>query len=458
MKIIIIGLGHTGTLLAERISLEHHDVVVIDEDSAKVNAVTDRLNVSGICGSGVCRQTLLQAGAELADVAVALTPSDETNLMACFVAKQCGTRFTAARIDQPELFPEKDYYADRFQVDCVLTPKFDTAMEIARHIGLPGTVRSEGVFGREATIIRVSVEEHSPLKGMTIRDVRNFMQTDMLVTTVVRDGKVKIPEASLVMEQEDIVGILTANANLPQIMLKLNLMRRPVKNVLIIGGGDTAGFLARQLLAEKKVVTILDSNRQRCIALAKMLPGARISCADQIDANVLMQEGIRSADVCISLTGQDDTNLVLSLFAWSCGVRSVITKVKLPAYEELLNKVSIDITISPSVICVNHIVQFIRNQTVPNAAGNDIDSIYKIADGQAEAVEFTAYETFAARDIPFRSEKFRTKKGILVAILIRGDQVIIPDGSSVIKTGDKVVVVTDRSSRLNTLNDILGNL
>lgn len=456
MKIIIIGLGHTGILLAERASLEHHDVLVIDEDSAKVEAVTDRLNISGVCGSGACRQTLLKAGADLADVVVALTPSDETNLMACAVAKQCGTRFTAARIDQPELFPEKEYYAARFQVDHILTPKFDTAMEIARHIGLPGTVRSEGNFSSEATLIRVSVDGDSPLKGMVIRDVRNFMQTDMLVAAVVRGGKVRIPEASYEIEQGDLISIITANRNLPQIMLKLNLIRRPVKNVLIIGGGDVAYFLTEKLLKEKKTVTILDNDSKRCMTLAKLLSGARISYADQIDANVLTQEGIRSADVCVSLTGQDDTNLVLSMFAWSCGVKSIITKVKLPAYEELLNKVSIDITISPSVICVDHIVQFIRNQAVPNVAGNDIESMYKIADGLAEAVEFTAYDTFAARNIPFRSEKFRTRKGVLAAILIRGGQVMIPDGSSVIKTGDKVVVVTDRSNRLNTLNDILA--
>lgn len=456
MKIIIIGLGNTGTLLAERISMEYHDVMVIDESKSKVESITDRLNVSGICGAGASRETLMRAGANLADVIVALTPSDETNLMACAVAKQYGTRFSIAKMENPELCSEKKYYSEKFSVDCIITPKEDTALEIIHHIGLPGTVRAEGFFSSDATLIKAGIDSSSSLNGMAVRDVRNFMETDMLVVSVTREGKLYIPDASFIMKEGDLINIISSNRSLMQIMMKLELVRKKVKKVLIIGGGDVAYYLAGSLLKEKKSVTVLERNRDRCILLSQLLPNAKISCAEKIDEEVLAEEGIHSADVCVSLTGQDDTNLVVSMFAWASGVKSVITKVNSPSYEKLLNRVNIDITISPAVISADKIISFIRNQAVPNVKGDDIECMHRIAGGLAEAVEFTAYDDFRYRDIPFKDEKFRIKKNTIIAVIIRNGIVIIPDGNSTIKKGDKVIVITaGRKSRLDILNDIM---
>lgn len=455
MKIIITGLGNTGILLAERISMEHHDVLVIDEDRKKVESITDRLNVSGICGAGASKETLMRAGANLADVIVALTPSDETNLMSCAVAKQCGTRFAIAKMDNPELCTEKKYYAEKFSVDYILTPKENTALEIIHHIGLPGTVRAEGFFSSDATLIKVGIDNSSRLNGMAVREVRSFMETDMLVVSITREGKLYIPDASFVMKSGDLINIISSNRNLMQIMMKLELVRKRVKRVLIIGGGDVAYCLAEMLLKEKKSVTVLERNRERCIELSELLPQAKISCAEKIDADVLAEEGIHSADVCVSLTGQDDTNLVVSMFAWASGVKSIITKVNSPSYEKLLNKVNIDITISPAVISADKIISFIRNQAVPNVKGDDIECMHRIAGGLAEAVEFTAYDDFRGKDIPLKDERFRIKKNTIIAVIIRNGLVIIPDGNSTIKKGDKVIVITARKSRLDILNDIL---
>lgn len=456
MKIVIAGLTQVGICLAETLSKENHDVMVIDQDGNKVNAVTDRYNVSGVTGNCASKSTLLRAGVDTADVCVTLTPSDETNLCTCMMAKKCGTRYTVAKLDNPELTGEQKYYEQEFMVDYVLTPKEDTALEIARHIGLPGTVRADAFFSFDTTMFRVTADKENGLAGMHVKDIRNLFDTDMLVGTICRNGKLLIPDGTSVIEEKDEVYLIVPHSSMTTVMMKLGMMRKPVKNVLIIGGGDIARSLAGLLLENKKKVTILDIDRSRCADLAQILPQATISCAAEIDSKVLLEEGIDKADVCVSLTGRDDTNLVLSMFAWSCGVNSVITKVNSTTYESLLNRVNIDITISPVLISVERITGFIRNVEVPNDAGNDIACMYQIAGGVAEAIEFIAYDNFKAKDIPLKDKGFKLKKNLLIGMVLKDGVAVIPGGNTSIQPGDHVVVITKRDSGLKTLNDILS--
>ena len=231
-------------------------------------------------------------------------------------------------------------------------------------------------------------------------------------------------------------------------------MNKPAKRAVLVGGGTVAYYLAKKLLENKRSVTILENDRKRCAELAQLLPQAEISYADGVDADVLLEEGMKKADVCVSLTGSDDANLVISLFAWSCGVESVITRVNATAYEKLLNKVNMDITISPAVISADRVMGFVRNVTVYNAKGNDIQCLYQLAGGMAEAIEFIAYDNCRKLGVAFRQPDFKLKKDILVAMIIRQGQVIIPDGNSCIQSGDRVVVISKRGHGLNTLNDI----
>lgn len=456
MKIVVAGCSHAGIVLAEMLSKEFHDVIVIDQDKKRIDEITDKYNVSGVVGSCVSRAVLLKAGADTADVCIALTGSDETNLCACHMAKSCGTRYAVARLDLPELTAEKELLMGEFSVDYVLTPKEDTAMEIAKHIGLPGTMRAEAFFSSDTTMIRVVADRDNGLAGVPVKGIKAWFGTEMLVGTILRKGKVFIPDGNAVVEDKDEVGLIIPQSSMNAVVTKLGILRKPVKNVIIIGGGEVALSLAEMLLAENKKVTILERDRERCSYLTEALPNATISCAKEIDSEVLLEEGIHSADVCVSLTSHDDTNLVLSLFAWSCGVESVITRVNSPLYEGLLNRVNIDITISPVMISVEKVLSYIRDIEVPNEAGDDIFCMYQIADGMAEAIEFIAYENCKIREIPFKDKEFKLKKNILVGMLLRDGKALIPDGNSCIKAGDHVVVITGKNSGLNTINDIVG--
>lgn len=454
MKIIIVGLGQTGSLLAQRIGTEH-DTVVIDCDKERVETVTNLYSVSGVCGSGASKEILLQAGAATADVIIAVSPVDEINLMACMVAKNCGTRYTVARIHRPELSGDKDYFAQTFQIDYITNPKLDTAQEMYRQIGMPGKVKADAYFSDVATIIRINMDKNIiPGGSISMKEVKSFFGMDMLVATVTRGEKLYIPNGDFVIQPGDVVGIIAADTALSQIITKLGLMNKPAKRAVLVGGGTVAYYLAKKLLENKRSVTILENDRKRCAELAQLLPQAEISYADGVDADVLLEEGMKKADVCVSLTGSDDANLVISLFAWSCGVESVITRVNATAYEKLLNKVNMDITISPAVISADRVMGFVRNVAVYNAKGNDIQCLYQLAGGMAEAIEFIAYDNCRKLGVAFKQPDFKLKKDILVAMIIRQGQVIIPDGNSCIQSGDRVVVISKRGHGLNTLNDI----
>lgn len=456
MKVVIAGLSQVGICLAETLSKENHDVMVIDQQESKVNAVTDRLNVSGVVGNSVSISVLMRAGADTADICVALNASDEANLCTCMMAKRCGTRYTVAKLDNPNLTGEQQALEQQFMVDYVLTSKEDTAQEIARHIGLPGKVRADAFFSCDTTMFRVIADKESGLAGKQVWEIRGLFDTDMLVGTICRKGKALIPDGKSMLEAGDEVALIVPHSSMTKVMMRLGLMRKPVKKVLIIGGGDVALSLAERLLEEKKKVTILEMDRKRCAQLAQVIPQAIISCATEIDSQVLLEEGIGDADVCVSLTGKDDTNLVLSMFAWSCGVSSVITKVNSPVYKSLLNRVNIDITISPVLIAVDRIISFIRNVEVPNEDGNDIACMYQIAEGKAEAIEFIVYEGFRAKGIPLKDKNFRLKKNLLIGIVLKDGRAIIPNGDTVLQPGDHVVVIAKADSGLNTINDILS--
>ena len=455
MKTIIIGLSQIGILLAQQIPKENHDAIVIDINKEKVENCTDIYNVNGICGSGASKEILMRAGADTADIVIAVTSVDEINLMACMIAKKCGTRYAIAKINQPELSKDKDYFAAEFKIDSIINPKLETALEMYRQISVPGELKADAYFSDAATIIRVRLTEKLiPAGGLPIKEIKNILGTDLLIATVTRDKKLFIPQGDFVIQPGDIAGIITADTAIPQIAERLGVVHKPARRIMLVGGGTMAYYLGRKLVEDRKTVTILEKDAKRCAELAELLPEANVSYANGTDMDILIEEGMEKTDSCISMTGKDDTNMVISMFAWSSGVKSIITRINTTAYEKLLNKVNIDITILPAVISANRVLSFIRNLVVYNAKGNDIQCLYQLAGGMAEATEFIAYDNCRKLGIAFKQPEFKLKKDILIATIIHQGQVIIPDGNSKIQSGDRVIVISKKGNELNTLNDI----
>ena len=454
MKIIIVGLGQAGTTLVKGLSGDQYDITVIDRDHSLVDRTTDRFNVNGVTGSGASKETLLAAGADTADAIVALTHTDEINLLSCMQAKALGTRRSAARLLSPDLVNEADALKKQYNIDFFVKPKADIAEEIYRNIGMPGFIKLEGYWGNNIQIIDMNVLDSSPLAGRSLAELKQSGNTDMLVVAAIRDGKLHIPDGSFTIQPGDHIGIVAAKEKTMAILTSFGVMKQQAKRIVIVGGGISGQYLIELLKNDRKSITVLENNVARCRELMLMYPDIRVVYSGGEILDVLEEETVSSADAIISLTDNDETNLVISMYAWSCNIPSIITRVDKPEHVRMLHRVNIDITVSATELSALKMIRFIRSYEMSDAP-NEIGKFYNIADNRAEVMEFTATGDFPALNITFGSSGFRLKKNILITALIRKGELIIPSGSSCIMDGDKVIITSAKSNRIRNLAEIL---
>ncbi|MBR4718631.1 MAG: Trk system potassium transporter TrkA [Lachnospiraceae bacterium] len=454
MKIIIVGLGQTGTTLVSALSKEHYDITVVDKDRTLVDRTTDKFNVNGVTGSGASKETLLAAGADTADAIVALTPVDEINLLSCMQAKALGTRNSGARILMPDFVHEAEALKKQYSIDYFVKPKSDISEEIFRNIGMPGFMKLEGYWGDNIQIIDLNVLNDSPLAGRSLADIKHSMKLDMLVVAAIRNDKLYIPDGNFVVNPGDNLGIVVSKTDIQSSLQTLGIIKRTVKRIVIVGGGITGQYLADMLYETHKDITILEYDVHRCRELMERYPDARIAYSGGEILDVLEEEHVSEADCIISLTDNDETNLVISMYAWSCNIPSIITRVDKPEHVKLLHRVNIDITVSATELSALKMVRFIRNCEMGNS-GNGIGKFYNIAGNKAEIMEFKAQSDFSALNIPFADKAFRLKKDVLVTSILREGRLIIPDGSTCIKEGDCVIITAAKHCFIRSLNGIL---
>ena len=456
MKIIIIGAGRTGCALIKALSERNYDITVVEKFKSIVDEVTDKYNVSGIVGSGASKETLFKAGADTADVLVALTPVDEVNILSCMQAKSVGTLKVCSRVFQPDFAAERKLLEKEQGIDYVFNPKYDIADEAANSIGLPGVVKPEGIFGGRMQMVSVTIKEGSPIEGKTLFEVKRQLGSDLLICTVLREGKLIVPDGKFTIAAGDIIGLAACRENLFDILKGIGIIREKTRKVMIVGGTIEAEYLIDMLVKDKKKVTLIESDIDRCRELMEKYPGVNVSLGSGELADVLEVENIGSMDALVSLTTSDEMNMVTSMYAWSRNVPSVITSVDAPEHLKLLHRVNLDITLSASEISVNKLIRFIRNCEV-GAEKNEIEKYATVADNKAEVLQFSADEGFKGLDKRFCDPQFKLKKNIIIASVIHNEELIIPNGSSTITKGDKVIVVADKKAGIERLNDIFAD-
>ena len=454
MKIIIVGLGQTGNLLLSSLASENYDVVVIDKERKLVDAVTDKYNVNGVVGSAASRETLLAAGADTADAIVALTHIDEINLLSCMQAKALGTRYAAARILMPDFVHEEALIKRQYNIDFFMKPRPDVAEEIYRNIGMPGFTKLEGFWGNEVQLLNMNVLDDSVLKGRSLIDIKQSLKLDILIITVIRDGKLYIPKGDFVIESGDSLNVAVSKKDLDVSLEKLGIRRNKAKKIVIVGGSNTCNYLLTMLKKDRVDITILEQDSARCRELMEMYPGIHVAYAEGGTLEVLEEEQVSKSDMIISLTNNDETNLVISMYAWSAHIPSIITRVDKPEHLNLLHKVNIDITVSPAESSALKAMRFILSREVEDA-GKDIGKFYLLADGMAEIMDFPAGSDFKCLDVAFSDKAFRLKKDVLITAILRGDELIIPSGSTCIKKGDRVIITSSRKNHIRSLNEII---
>lgn len=452
MKIIIVGMGQTGRMLAIAAAKEQHEVVVIDSKKEAVDEMTDKYNMNGVVGSGGSRNILMQAGAENADLLVALTPYDELNILSCMTAKKLGTRDTSARIHCPEFDEDEAYILKEYGIDRLLNPEKEAAKEMLWHIGQSSTLRTEAFFERKILVSELEVEENSPLVNMTVRQAKEFFDTDMLVVAIRRKKGILIPDGNAQIMSQDKLEVIVPVKSVRTIFRKLCMKEKRVRTIFMVGCGTTGYYLAKELEGTGYSLKILEKDKERCIELTKQFPKVQVVYADAVDPQILEEEGIKRMDACVSVTGNDRTNLAVSLYAHSEGVTQVLAKINEAGYEQILKKSDISTCVSPSSVIVDELLSVIRNLGSSNDSW--IKKLYRIADGQAEAIAFEVSDHCDWSDMPFRAPEFRLKKGILIAAIIRGKEIFIPDGNSSMQAGDTVVVISDTRNILKEIDDI----
>ncbi len=437
MKIIIVGSGNVGLTLAEVLRSEDHDIAVIDPNAAVVDYASTEYDILGIKGSGVCCSDLKEAGADRADLLIATSSEDELNILSCVIASHMGTHRCIARVRDPNLTGQLPFMRDKLGLSAMVNPELYAAGEISRIVRMPSAIRVDSFAKGRIDLAEIKIDEDSPLAGLKLSMLPSTFKSKLLICAVNRDNDVVIPGGDFVLRAGDRIHVTAPHAALASFFKELGYKQK-IRNVMLVGGGRIAYYLTRQLLDAGLSVKLIERSHDRCLELSSAFPKAKIICADGTDQDVLLSEGLSSVDAFVALTDVDEENIILSMYAKQQGVAKVITRINKPTLRQMTESVGLDSLISPKMLTANMIVQYVR--AVQNSGGSNISTLYKLLDGQAEAIEFIAREGSRVLDIPLAT--LRLKPNLLIAGIIRGSRVIIPSGRDCIEAEDSVIVVT----------------
>lgn len=456
MNIIIIGVGKTGEELIASLLAEGHDIAVIDPLYSVIENILDTYDVMGICGSGVVTETLEKAGADVADLVIACTPQDEINVLSCVIAKQLGCKSCIARVRNPELNAQTRFMQQKLGIDTMMNPDYYAAHAISRILRIPSASKVDSFAGGKLDMVQLKVAADCPLVGTALFQLPSRCRTRVLVCAVQCAGHQAaiVPSAGYVIQAGDILSLTATHADIHRFFREIGALSEPIRDVLLVGGSRIAYYLAKNLVESGLHVKIIEEDHDRCVELSRELPHARIICADGTNHEILIEEGIRDMDACIALTGMDEGNIILSLYALSEGVGKVIPKINKTALLTMSSHVGLDSAISPEQLTADMIVSYVR---ALGQSGSDsaIQTLYKLLDGQIEAMEFLVQEeSVSMTGIPL--SEMHLKKNLLIAGIVRESQVIYPGANDQFCVGDTVVVVT-ANLRLSTLREILAD-
>lgn len=449
LKIVVVGCGKVGTTLVERLSKENHHITVIDLKPELVQRVAADYDVMGLTGNGGSYSTLLEAGIETADLFIAVTESDELNLLCCTIAKKVGDCASVARVRNPDYIDELSYLREQLGISLIINPEWNTATEMARILRLPTALEINSFAKGHAELVKFRIPKDNILAGKPISALRDF-KCDLLICGVEREGKLIIPDGSDVLQALDTVTFLATPVNTHSFFKQIGVNTHQVKNCMIIGGGKTSYYLAKQLTDMNIGVKIIEKDAKRCEELSVLLPKALIIHGDGTDEAVLREEGIESIASFVPLTGLDEENILLTLFAKSCSNTKVITKINRSTFTNVIDNMDLGSIMYPRYMTTESIVGYVR--AMQNSIGSNIETLYRLFDNRAEALEFRIEKDSPVIGTPLMDMKLKDE--LLVACINRNGKIMIPRGGDVIEAGDKVIIVTTHTG-FRDIKDIL---
>ena len=451
MKIIIIGAGKMGMAITGELANEGHDVTVVDTDSERTGTASDMLDVITVEGSGTDFDLLREAGVKDADLLIAASGLDEVNLVCCAAAKALGVKNSVARVKDPAYSRELDTLRQGFGISATFNPDMEAASEIARVLQFPTAARVETFAQGRAELVEYRIPDESGLDGLALKELPGRLRARVLVCAVERDGQVSIPNGEFILRTGDRLNIAGERAELRKFFSSVKAYKKSVRSVLILGGSRIAVYLARQLTAAGIEVTIIEKNMDRCEELCELLSDVTVICGDGSRQEVLLEEGIRSTDAFVALTGYDEDNIIISMYAQRCGVGKVVTKVSDDHFVNMIQGTGLDSFICPKILAASELTRYVR--AMQNARESSVETLYRLIDNQVEALEFRVGDSGRCVGVPLKI--LRLKENVLLAAVIRGSEFIIPNGNTAMQPGDRAVVVTTRSGLMD-LDSILA--
>ncbi len=450
MKIIIAGAGKIGRSVAGILAEEGHDITVIDHDGALIQEISNDLDVICVEGSATDAETLREAGAADADLLMAATREDEVNMVCGISARRIGTKHVIARVRDPQYLREANFLREALGLSVIVNPDYECAKEISRILRFPGAARVDAFSCGSAEIAEHRVEAGGVLDGLELRQLGQKLGAKVLVSVVEREGEAIIPNGAFVLRGGDRLSVTGASGELRRFFVAAGAFSRPVHRVMLVGGSRIAVYLARMLLEAGMSVTIVERERERCDQLCDLVPQAHIVCGDATRSDVLLEEGIGTADAFVSLTGEDGDNIVTALYARTLKVGRIVAKVNREHFTDILEDSGLDSVVTSKDLVAQQISRYVR--AMNNSVGSSMETLYRLADGRIEALEFPIGEASALVGIPLRSLKL--KPNTLIGTVIRGSRSFPPDGDTALQPGDHAVIVA-RTGTVSSADSIL---
>lgn len=450
MRIIIMGCGNVGATLTEQLVQEGHDISVIDIDGKRVQAVVSRCDVLGVVGNGASYGVLMEAGIEEADLMIAVTQSDEVNLLCCLIAKKAGDCQTIARVRNPVYGKEIGFIKEELGLSMVINPEQTTAQDVAKVLKYPSAMQVDTFAKGKVELLQYRLPEDSIMVGKSLREVSAIFKGQVLICIVERGEEVFVPGGNFVLDKKDVISVVIRSQNVNDFFKTLKLSTHRIHNAMIIGGGTTSYYIAKMLMPMGIQIKIIESNKKRCEELTELLPEALIINADGTERGVLEEEGLPMAEAFVAWTDIDEENIMLSLFAKKLSKAKTITKIEKFSHTGIINALDLDTVIYPKYNTAEHIIQYVRAMT--NSIGSNVETLYRLMDNRVEALEFAVREDSPVVGVSF--QQLQLKNNLLICAIIRNGQVITPGGQDQILLGDNVIVVTTHKG-LDDIRDIM---
>lgn len=453
MQIVVVGCGNVGATIARSLAKEGHNITVVDNNIRALHDVADEMDLMGIEGNGSTLEVLMAAGVNTADLLIAVTDSDERNLLCCLIAKKAGTKYTIARVRNPEYKNEIEFIKGDLGLSMFVNPELSAADETARLLRFPTAIEIDTFARGRVELLKFEVTKESPLCGTALKFMPKKLNCDVLVCVVERGKETMIPDGDFTIWEGDRVSVVATGKKATQFFKAIELNQGRVKNCMIIGGGEISYYLARKLLSSGVEVKIIEKDKKRCDELAEALPEAIIINGDGADKDLLGEEGLERTEAFVSLSNHDEENVMMSIYAHKKNPKAkIVTKVHRNAYDEIINDLNVGSIINPKLLAAEDVVQYVRSMA--HTIGSNMETLYQLNSGNAEAIEFRVKEDIAGL-VGIKLMDLKLKKNVIIACIIHKGVIETPKGLSTISVGDTVVIVTTETG-FDDITDILA--